>query len=82
MDVQNAVNALRADIHDLRDDVKTVMISGCAKRNGDIRRIDYVEGGLNEIKDIMKKLLYTSFITALGICAFLIKAFVIPLLYR
>jgi hypothetical protein len=82
VDVQNTLNALRTDIHDLRDDVKFVMTQGCAKRNGDLMRIDHVEDGLTEIKDIMKRLLYTSFITALGICAFLIKAFVIPLLYR
>ena len=82
MDVQNTLNALRVDIHDLRDDVKAVMLEGCAKRNGDITRIEHVEDGLDELKDIMKKLLYTSFVTALGICAFLVKAFVVPLLFR
>lgn len=80
MDVQNALNALRDDIHDLRTDVKTVMVSGCAKRNGDLNRIEHVEEGLDELKDLIKKLFYTSLVTAFGIVAFLIKAFVVPLI--
>lgn len=67
------------EIHDhlrgLRSDVTKVMVDGCAKREGDLTRIKHVETGLNEMKDLLKWILRTSIVTAFGIIAFLLKAF-------
>ena len=62
-------------IEGLRGDIREVMVKGCAKREGDLERTRAVEDSLRELRTDMKKIFYTSLVTAGGIIAFLIKAF-------
>ena len=63
-------------IEGLRGDIKEVMMRGCAKREGDLERTRAVEDSLRELRVDMKKIYYTSLVTAGGIIAFLLKAFI------
>jgi len=63
-------------IDGLREDIKEVAIKGCAKREGDLDRTIRVENSLDDLRRDMKKIYYTTLVTAGGVIAFLIKAFV------
>ena len=62
-------------IDGLRDDIKKLMMEGCAKREGDMKRVDAVEKTIESHGKKLDKIFYTSLVTAGGIIAFLLKAF-------
>ncbi len=62
-------------IDELRDDIKKLMMEGCAKREGDMKRVDAVEKTIESHGKKLDKIFYTSLVTAGGIIAFLLKAF-------
>lgn len=64
-----------ASIDDLRADIKELIRNGCAKREGDMKRIELVESIVESHGKKLDKIFYTSLVTAGGIIAFLIKAF-------
>ena len=66
---------LRDDILEIKKEVKSININGCSKRNGDMIRIEHVEMGMLDLSKKMDKLFYTTLVTAVGIIAFLFKAF-------
>lgn len=72
-DVWEAINGLRGDI-------KALMTNGCAKREVDMVRIDAVEEATKSHGSKLDKIYYTSLVTAGGIIAFLLKAFLFPML--
>ena len=82
MNGDQAIFEIHSDIKSLRRDISEVMLKGCAKREGDVNRIEHVEDSLGEVKDTLKWILRTSVVTAIGIAAFVIKAFVFPLITR
>ena len=75
MNGDQAILEIHRDVKSLRSDVTEVMMNGCSKREADLNRIAAVEGSLIEVKDTLKWILRTSLVTAFGIVAFLIKAF-------
>jgi hypothetical protein len=72
-DVWEAVNGLRGDI-------KELLVNGCAKREGDMVRIKAVEDASKDHGKKLDKIYYSSLVTAGGIIAFLLKAFLPVLL--
>jgi hypothetical protein len=56
------------------------MTNGCAKREVDMVRIDAVEEATKSHGSKLDKIYYTSLVTAGGIIAFLLKAFLFPML--
>lgn len=82
MDLEYVVRKLGDDISYLRRDIKEVVTNGCAKREGDVNAVKAVKLEVEELKDGIKKLYHTSLVTALGIIAFLIKAFIWPLIVK
>ena len=62
-------------IDGLREDIKKLMMEGCAKREGDLKRVDAVEKTIESHGAKLDKIFYTSLVTAGGIIAFLLKAF-------
>ncbi len=67
-------------IDGLRGDIKTMMMDGCAKREGDMMRVEAVEKASESHGKKLDKIYYTSLVTAGGIIAFLLKAF-LPVLF-
>ncbi len=61
-------------IDGLREDIKKLMMEGCAKREGDMKRVDAVEKTIESHGKKLDKIFYTSLVTAGGIIAFLLKA--------
>ena len=59
----------------LRGDIRTLMVDGCAQRKADIVRLEVVEDATKDHGKKLDKIYYTSLVTAGGIIAFLIKAF-------
>lgn len=68
-------------IDGLRDDIKKLMMEGCAKREGDMKRVDAVEKTIESHGAKLDKIYYTSLVTAGGVIAFLIKAF-FPVIFK
>ena len=62
-------------IDGLREDIKSLIANGCAKREGDMKRLDAVEKSVESHGSKLDKIYYTSLVTAGGIIAFLLKAF-------
>jgi hypothetical protein len=81
MNGEQALLEIHKNVSSLREDVAKVMTEGCAKREGDLSRITHVEDGIKSLGDKMDRLFWTTLITALGIIAFLAKAF-LPYLLR
>jgi hypothetical protein len=75
MNGDQAIIEIHKNVELLRKDVSHVMTEGCAKREGDLSRILHVENGIKSLGDKMDRLFWTTLITALGIIAFLAKAF-------
>lgn len=69
-----------ASIDDLREDIKLLIREGCAKREGDIQRVDQIEKDVDSHGAKLDRIYYISLVTAGGVIAFLLKAF-IPLLF-
>jgi hypothetical protein len=67
-------------IEGLRGDIRGLMITGCAKREGDMGRIDAVEKTTDAHGRKLDRIYYTSLVTAGGIIAFLLKA-VLPVIF-
>ena len=75
----NGDQTVWASIEDLRSDIKELLKNGCAKREGDLKRIESVEHVVDSHGKKLDKIFYTSLVTAGGIIAFLLKAFIAPL---
>ena len=75
MNGDQAIHEIHTMVKDLRVDVTSVMMGGCAKREGDLARMANVEDGIKSIGSKMDNLFWTTLITAMGIIAFLLKAF-------
>lgn len=67
-------------IDGLREDIKKLMVEGCAKREGDMKRVDAVEKTIESHGKKLDKIFYTSLVTAGGIIVFLLKA-VLPAIF-
>ena len=82
MNGEQALIEIHSHINELRKDVKEVMLNGCAKREGDLQLISDVKDDVVELRSWMKGIFYTSLVTCLGIIAFMVKAFIVPLLFH
>lgn len=78
----NGDQTVWASIDGLREDIKELIKHGCAKREGDIKRVDAVEKAIESHGRKLDRIYYTSLITAGGIIAFLLKAFLPALFSR
>ena len=67
-------------IDGLRGDIKLLMREGCAKRDGDMQRVAAVERATEAHGKKLDRIFWTSLVTAGGIIAFLLKAFLPALL--
>lgn len=76
----NGDQTVWTSIDGLREDIKCLIRDGCAKREGDIKRVDAVEKTIESHGRKLDKIFYTSLVTAGGIIAFLLKAF-LPVLF-
>lgn len=64
-----------ASIDGLREDIKTLIREGCAKREGDISRIKAVEEISRSHGKKLDRIYYVTLVTAGGVIAFLMKSF-------
>ena len=64
------------DVMEIRQDMKLISLNGCAKREGDLFRMQNVEDSIKGLGSKMDKIFYASLATAVGIIVFLIKMFV------
>ena len=69
-----------ASIDDIREDIKILVRSGCAKREGDLLRVDQIKRDVDAHGAKLDRIYYTSLVTAGGVIMFLLKAF-IPMLF-
>ena len=61
-------------INGLREDIKGLMISGCAKRNGDVQRVDALEEAHRDQADKINRIYYISLVASGGIIMLLLKS--------
>jgi hypothetical protein len=76
----NGDQTVWASIDGLREDIKELIKNGCAKREGDINRVELIEKIIDSHGKKLDKIFYTSLVTAGGIIAFLLKA-VLPVIF-
>ena len=76
----NSDQTVWTSIDDLRNDIKELIKNGCAKREGDVKRVETLEKTIESYGRKLDKIFYTSLVTAGGIIAFLLKAFLPVLL--
>lgn len=83
MSITETLAEIRSDLKEVQSDVKEVIKNGCAKREGDVKRLDTVEKTLESLALDMRKALYALVVVAISMVAFLLKAFVLnPLLMK
>ena len=75
MNGDEAILAIHTNIESLRKDVTSVMVNGCAKREGDVKELKTVKDDMRDMKNDIKNIYRTSLVTAGGIILFLLKAF-------
>jgi len=76
----NSDQTVWTSIDDLRNDIKELIKNGCAKREGDIRRVEFAEKIIESHGRKLDRIYYTSLVTAGGIIVFLLKTF-LPALF-
>ena len=69
------VAEIHRDVVEIRKGLHTVSMEGCAKREGDVSRIVHIEDTIKGLGQKMDKIFYATLVTAGGIIAFLLKAF-------
>ena len=74
MNGDDAIKEIYMDVKELRKDLSFISTQGCAKREGDLSRIHYVEQSLLNLGNKMDKIFYATLVTAGGIIVFLVKA--------
>ena len=74
MNGDDAIKEIYKDVKELRKDLSIISNQGCAKREGDLARIHYVEQSLSSLGNKMDKIFYTTLVMAGGIIVFLVKA--------
>lgn len=60
-------------IHEVWQRLDQIAIYGCAKREGDMHRIEMVEKSMDSLGRDIRRIFYTSLGTLAAMCAFLIK---------
>ena len=76
----NSDQTVWTSIDDLRNDIKELIKNGCAKREGDMKRVEFVEKAIEAHGRKLDRIYYTSLVTAGGIIVFLLKTF-LPALF-
>jgi hypothetical protein len=60
-------------IHEIWQRLDQIAIHGCAKRDGDMHRIEQVEKSMDSLGRKLDRIFYTTLGTLAAMCAFLIK---------
>lgn len=71
---QHIANDLWGAIDGLRNDIRELMVSGCARRNGDLLRIQNVEQTTKDQGVKLDKIYYISLVAAGGIIMLLLRS--------
>ncbi|MGW8177365.1 MAG: hypothetical protein ACWGQW_00990 [bacterium] len=76
------LDIIAADLKEVKQDVKSVMRNGCLVGKLHEQRMNAMEKTQEEIRTFLKSVARYTLFTAIGIMAFLLKSFVVPILEK